>query len=149
MTVNEPTFIDTNILVYAHDTEAGARHVIARDVLSDLWANGTGLLSAQVLQEFYNVATRKFTPRMSPPKARNIIASYSEWCTIDTDPLVLVNASFLHEQHSVSWWDALIIEAAGQSGAKYLLSEDLQHGREFLGLEVRNPFRALPDDGTS
>ncbi|WP_194834023.1 PIN domain-containing protein [Nocardia sp. XZ_19_369] len=136
----ERTFIDTNILIYAHDIEAGERHRIARDVLADLWRRGVGLLSTQVLQEFYNVATRKLTPRMSPAKARRVIATYSEWCARDTDPLVIMNASFLAETHMVSWWDALIIEAASWSGAKYLLSEDLQHGRSFLGLEVRNPF---------
>ena len=135
------TFIDTNILVYAHDIDAGERHQIAREVLVDLWERRAGLLSTQVLQEFYNTATRKLKPPMSPSKARRIIASYAEWCLRDVDPLVIVNASFLQETHTVSWWDALIIEAAVQSGAKYLLSEDLQHGRSFAGLEVRNPFR--------
>lgn len=140
MTEVERTFIDTNVLVYAHDIEAGQRHHIAQDVLANLWSRGAGLLSTQVLQEFYNTATRKLSPRMTPSKARRVIAIYSEWCIRDTDPLIVMNASFLAEQHTVSWWDALIIEAASQSGAKYLLSEDLQHGRDFLGLEVRNPF---------
>ncbi|MFX0580659.1 PIN domain-containing protein [Nocardia nepalensis] len=85
------------------------------------------------------------TPRISPAKARRIIASYAEWCAISTDPLVIVNASFLEETHTVSWWDALIIEAAVRSRAKYLLPEDLQHGRKFAGLEVRNPFLERSD----
>jgi predicted nucleic acid-binding protein len=136
----ERIFVDTNILIYAHDVDAGERYKIAQNVLVDLWDRGAGLLSTQVLQEFYNTATRKLAPKMSKLKARRIVADYSEWCPFDTDPLVIVNASFLEETHSVSWWDALIIEAAVQSGAKYLLSEDLQHGRNFAGLEVCNPF---------
>ncbi|MFG1794486.1 PIN domain-containing protein [Nocardia sp. NPDC049149] len=142
MATTERTFIDTNILIYAFDTDAGERHAMAQAVLSDLWANGTGLLSAQVLAEFYNVAIRKLSPRMSIKRARSVIAAYSEWCSMDTHPLIVMNASFLQETHKVSWWDAVIIEAASQSGAKYLLSEDLQHGRRFGELEVRNPFRS-------
>ncbi|MGW4842495.1 PIN domain-containing protein [Nocardia brasiliensis] len=138
------TFIDTNILVYAHDTDAGRNHRIAQTILESLWSRKTGALSTQVLQEFYNIATRKLTPRMSQAKARGIVALYSEWCALDMDPLIVVNASFLQETHTVSWWDALIVEAAVQSGAKYLLSEDLQHGRKFADLEVRNPFVDLP-----
>lgn len=137
------TFIDTNILVYAYDTDAGDRHVIARDLVADLWARKVGALSIQVLQEFYNTMTRKMKPPMGRSKLRRIIAAYSEWCVLGTDPLVVVNASFLEETHKVSWWDALIIEAACRSRAKYLLSEDLQNGRDFAGLEVRNPFRGL------
>ncbi|KIA66172.1 PIN domain-containing protein [Nocardia vulneris] len=134
------TFIDTNILVYAHDTDAGRNHRIAQTILESLWSRKTGALSTQVLQEFYNIATRRLTPRMSQAKARGIVALYSGWCAIDMDPLVVVSASFLQETHTVSWWDALIVEAAVQSGAKYLLSEDLQDGRKFADLEVRNPF---------
>ncbi|MFB8280958.1 PIN domain-containing protein [Nocardia colli] len=137
---SERVFIDTNILLYAYEAGDNKRSAIARAVLADLWERNAGLLSTQVLQEFYSVATRKFNPPLSPAEARRVIALYSEWCARDTDPLIVMNASFLAEQHTVSWWDALIIEAACQSGAKCLLSEDLQHGRDFLGLEVRNPF---------
>lgn len=137
----ERVFVDTNVLLYAYEAGIDRRSVIAREVLAGLWDRKVGVLSTQVLQEFYSVATRKFTPRLTAAEARRIVAVYSEWCAIDMDPLVVVNASFLQETHKVSWWDALIIEAAAQSGAKYLLSEDLQHGRNFAGLEVRNPFR--------
>jgi predicted nucleic acid-binding protein len=136
-------FIDSNILVYAYDVDAGDRHHVARNILQDLWNRGTGLLSAQVLQEFYNVAKRKFVPRMSGADIRNVIAVYSPWCVLPTDPLVVFNAALLAETHTVSWWDALIIESACQSGAKYLLSEDLRDGRQFAGLEIRNPFREV------
>ena len=137
----ERTFVDTNILVYAHDRDAGERHRIACDALTDLWAGRAGVLSSQVLQEFYNTATRKLRPRMAHAAARRVVVDYSEWCAVTTDPLVIVNGSLLVETHSTSFWDALIIEAAVQSGARYLLSEDLQDGRYFANTQVRNPFR--------
>jgi predicted nucleic acid-binding protein len=137
---SDATFVDTNVLLYAYEAGNDVRNEIARGVLVDLWQRAAGVLSTQVLQEFYSVATRKLEPPLTASEARKIVASYSEWCAIDMDPLVIVNASFLEETHTVSWRDALIVEAAVQSGAKYLLSEDLQHGRNFAGLEVRNPF---------
>jgi predicted nucleic acid-binding protein len=133
-------FIDTNILVYAHDTGAGRRHEVARGVLEQLWDSRAGALSTQVLQEFYAVATRKLKPPLARSVARKLVADYSEWCTVDTDPLLIVSASRLEEDHSLAFWDALIIEAALRSGADYLLSEDLQDGRRFAELVVRNPF---------
>jgi predicted nucleic acid-binding protein len=136
-------FVDTNILIYAYDAGAGERHRIARSVLEDLWERRAGILSAQVLQEFYNTVVRKLGPRLTAVDARNVIVQYSEWCAYPTDALVVYNAARLHESHRVSWWDALIIESACQAGAKYLLSEDLQDGRKFGALEVRNPFAKL------
>jgi predicted nucleic acid-binding protein len=136
-------FIDTNILVYAHDKGQKDKHQIARSTLERLWDTDTGALSTQVLQEFYSVATRKLSPAMSHKDARKLVASYGEWCVQNTDTELLVSASVLCERHSLSWWDALIVEAALRSGATTLLSEDLQDGREFATLTIRNPFGAL------
>ena len=134
------TFIDTNILVYAHDRDGGARYDTAVALLKKLWDEHTGVLSAQVLAEFYQVATRKLKPAMHRAKARDLVAIYGEWCSTDTTAELLVSASVLEEMHKLSWWDSLIIEAALRSGATTLLSEDLQHGRRFGMLTVRNPF---------
>lgn len=134
------TFIDTNILVYAHDIHEPAKREIARTVLRKLWLTGTGVLSTQVLQEFYSVVTRKRSHPMPKEEARRRIANFSEWCSMDTNPQLLVSASLLDERHHMQWWDALIIEAAMRSGATTLLSEDMQHGRKFGLLTVRNPF---------
>jgi predicted nucleic acid-binding protein len=133
-------FVDTNILVYAHDHRDPRKQEIAQALLRKLWQDRTGVLSTQVLIEFYNTATRKMKPVMSKPDARAILTDYSTWCSADTSPLQLVWASALEERHSTSWWDALIIEAAMRSGAKTLLSEDMQHGRKFRELTIRNPF---------
>ena len=136
-----PVFIDTNILVYAHDPRDPSKQKVAQAVLRRLWQERSGVLSTQVLIQFYNTATRKMKPAMSKPDARAILTDYSTWCSADTSPLQLVWASSLEERHSTSWWDALIIEAAMRSGAKTLLSEDLQHGRKFGEMTVRNPFK--------
>jgi len=132
-------FIDTNVLVYAHDPDEGAKHTTALKILDDLWQTGTGVLSTQVLQEFYSVVTKK-RPGMPKVDARERMADYGEWCSMDTNPQLLVSASLLQENHKLQWWDALIIEAAMRSGAKTLLSEDMQHGRKFGLLTIRNPF---------
>jgi predicted nucleic acid-binding protein len=133
-------FVDTNILVYAHDKGQRDRHEVAKSTLQRLWNTDTGALSTQVLQEFYSVATRKLKPAMSHSEARKLVATYGEWCVQKTDPQLLVSASLLCERHTVSWWDALVIEAALRAGATTLLSEDLQDGREFGTLTIRNPF---------
>lgn len=133
-------FIDTNILVYAHDRKDPIKYEIAKTALDKLWETDTGALSTQVLQEFYSVAVRRFDPPMTHGEARGIISALGEWCATQTDPQLLVSASVLCEQYQLSWWDALIIEAALSCGATTLLSEDMQHGQTFGSLTIRNPF---------
>jgi predicted nucleic acid-binding protein len=127
--------------VYAHDTDAGDRHAVAKALLAELWDSREGVLSTQVLQEFYAVVTRKFKPPMSRARARAVVAAYGEWCAVATEPQLIVSASRLEEEHTLSFWDALIVQAAIQGGAERLVSEDLQDGRCFGTLTVHNPFR--------
>ena len=143
-TAEPRTFIDTNVLVYAHDASEPARQPLARAVLEQLWTSRTGVLSTQVLQEFYAVATSLQKLSMSPSEAREIIELYSAWPVIVLEPTLILTASRLHEQRSVAWWDALIIEAARVAGAERILSEDLQDGQEFEGVRIENPFRVGP-----
>ncbi|MGH3905995.1 MAG: PIN domain-containing protein [Pseudonocardiaceae bacterium] len=133
-------FVDTNILLYSHDTHDATKHRAAAKLLAELWASGMGVLSTQVLQEFYSAATRKLQPALTPQQARQVVHDYSDWCTVDTDPLLVISASELSEQHSINFWDALIVEAALRAGAVELVTEDLQNGRRFDHLTVRNPF---------
>jgi predicted nucleic acid-binding protein len=147
-TPGELTFIDTNILIYAHggdDSDPRAKRARAR--LTKLWRDSTGVASTQVLQEFYAVATKKLKPPLSRIQARAVVAAYADWCRISTDPQLIVAASLLEEQHSLSFRDALIVEAALRSAASTLLSEDLQDGRKFHGLTFENPFRDLSGPG--
>jgi predicted nucleic acid-binding protein len=137
-------FADSNILIYAHGVgDQDRRAAMARQRLDRLWRDGTGVASSQVLQEFYAVTTRKLRPPLTRKQARAIVAAYAEWCRVGTDAELIVAASVLEERHTLSFWDALIVEAALRSTASTLLSEDLQDGRMFGDLIVENPFRDL------
>jgi predicted nucleic acid-binding protein len=98
------------------------------------------VLSTQVLQELYVVATRKLAPPMPRPAAREIVARYGEWPVVQVDLPLLLAASGLEERHTLSFRDALIVEAARRAGATRLLTEDLQAGRRIGGVRVENPF---------
>jgi predicted nucleic acid-binding protein len=87
------------------------------------------------------VATGRLQPPMTPADARTVVADYAEWSVVETTPQLIVSASLLHEQHGMSFWDAMIVEAALLSGADTLFTEHLQHSRRFGGLTVSNPFR--------
>jgi predicted nucleic acid-binding protein len=141
MVRDDLTFVDTNVLAYAHDTSETRRQPIARALLDALWTSRTGLLSTQILQEFYVVATRKFDPPMSRRAAREIVALYGTWPVVQVDVVLILTASQLEERHTLSFWDALVVEAAQVGGAKRLLTEDLQDGRRVGGLRIENPFR--------
>ena len=78
---------------------------------------------------------------MPRAKARAIVAAYGEWCTVATEPQLIVAAGRLEEDHTLSFRDALIVQAAIQAGAERLVSEDLQDGRRFSVLTIENPFR--------
>jgi predicted nucleic acid-binding protein len=138
--VDLPTFIDTNVLVYAHDRSETRKQPVAQALLDTLWTSRAGSLSTQVLQEFYVVATRKFDPPMSRRAAREVVALYGQWSMVLVDVPLIVAASKLEERHRLSFWDALILEAAIRSGAARLATEDLQTGRRIGGLRIENPF---------
>lgn len=142
------TFVDTNVLAYAHDLSETEKRPVAQRALQQLWLSGTGVLSVQVLQEFYNVVTRKFRPPMPPPEARRLIADYATWEVVSPDAALVLDASLLESSHPISFWDALIVEAARRAGADVLLTEDLQHGQNFGGITIQNPFHGL-DEGAS
>lgn len=135
-----PTFVDTNVLVYAHDASDELRQPVAVRLVDELWLSHSGVLSTQVLTEFYAVVTQKFDPPLSRREARALVDAYAAWPVVQVDPPLIVAASALEEQHSLSFWDALIIEAARRAGADRLVSEDLQHGRRIAGLLIVNPF---------
>ena len=133
-------FVDTNVLVYAHDASETARQPVAQAVLGELWRSRSGALSTQVLQELYVVATRKFDPRLSRRQARNLVDAYSNWQLVQIDVPLIIAASQLEERQTLSFWDALIVEAAQRVGATRLITEDLQSGRRIAGMLIDNPF---------
>ena len=134
------TFVDTNVLVYAHDRSETRKQPLAQALLQELWASRTGALSTQVLQEFYVVATRKFDPPMSRRAAREIVALYAAWPLVQVDLALILVASELEERHKLSFWDALVVEAARRADATRIMTEDLQAGRHIGGVRIENPF---------
>jgi len=134
------TFVDSNILIYGHDVDAGSRYTTARLLLRDLWAERLGVLSLQVLQEFYVNVTRKIARPLPRKSARAIVEMYAVWC-IDTTSAELTSAFRIEDEVRIGFWDALIIAAALKAGAQTILSEDLNPGQQILGLRIENPFK--------
>jgi predicted nucleic acid-binding protein len=133
------TFIDTNVLIYAHDVDATEKHQIAKTVLQTLWTERTGVLSTQVLQEFYVNVTRKIQSPLSRDLARLVVSSYAIWC-VDTTPAEISMAFRIEDESRIGFWDALIVSAAAKGGATRILSEDLNAGQRIAGILVENPF---------
>jgi len=134
-------FVDTNILVYGHDVDAGQKHQIAQDLLFDLWNDRTGVLSIQVLQEFYVTVTRKLIHSLTAKEARNIIRNYLNWQIVMNDSSSVLNASRIEENSKVSFWDALIVAAASKANVSKILTEDLKSGQVIEGILIENPFQ--------
>jgi len=139
---DELTFIDTNVLLYAHDRTAGQKRDVARDLITDLWGTRAGALSTQVLQEFYVNATRKLPRPLSASAARKVIGRYATWAVHQIEPADIIAASELEKRHRQSFWDALVLISAARSGATTLVTEDLQHGRTIVGVRIVNPFES-------
>jgi predicted nucleic acid-binding protein len=141
--MNDKTFVDTNVLIYAHDIDAGAKHEIAQRIMRELWSERAGLLSTQVLQEFYVNVTRKIASPLSKVSARAVINSYASWCVENT--LVDISTAFrIEDESQIGFWDALIIASAAKGGAMRLVSEDLNSGQTVMGVLIDNPFAAIP-----
>lgn len=133
-------FVDTNVLVYAHDRDAGLKHEVARELVRRLWSERSGVLSLQVLEELYVTVTRKIKRPLRLAAARDLVATYGTWRMVLPGVDTVVEASRLQERHRLSFWDALIVAAALESGAEKLLTEDLHAGRAFGAVRVENPF---------
>lgn len=134
-------FLDTNIFVYEVGSGVPVKQVVAARLVDDALKSGKGIVSFQVVQEFFSVAFRRFTPPMSPAEAEQVLA-------LTFRPLLAIHSSYyLYEQaleltrrHSLSWYDSLIVAAAIESGCSILYTEDIQHGQRFDNLRVQNPF---------
>lgn len=132
-------FVDTNILIYAHDREAREKHAAAARVLRQLWEDRTGVVSTQVLQEFYVNATRKIPVPLARSTARQVVEQYAVWPVVEVDVRMIVHASELEERYQLSFWDALVVAAARRANASRLLSEDFNAGQVIEGVRVENP----------
>jgi len=133
-------FVDTNVLVYAHDASGGAKRDRAQSLIRGLWDSGDGCLSIQVLQEFFVTVTRKVPQPLEIDEARARVAELSQWHIHSPDSDDILDAIDLHRDRSVSFWDAVIIRSAAKLGCALLYSEDLNDGQQYDGVRVQNPF---------
>jgi predicted nucleic acid-binding protein len=132
-------FVDTNVLIYAHDIDAAGKHELAKRILQELWNRRAGALSTQVLQEFYVNVTRKIASALPKESARAVVNSYTIWC-VDATPAEISAAFRIEDEAQVSFWDALIVAAALKAGADRILSEDLNAGQAISGVRIENLF---------
>jgi predicted nucleic acid-binding protein len=135
-------FVDTNILIYAHDRSQGYKHERARDLVQSLWTSGQGVLSTQVLQELCVNLRRKVARPPSSDELRRLVSDYLSWDVVVNTPAAVLQALEIEERYKISFWDALILQAAEQSGAATLYSEDLAAKQRYGTVAVVNPLKA-------
>ncbi len=132
-------FVDTNILVYAHDASAGQKHERARALVEALWQSRSAVVSTQVLQELSVNVRRKAASPLDLEATRELIADYLAWHVVVNDGQAVLGALDIEQRYKVSFWDALVIHAAQVAGAEILYSEDLADGQRYGGVRVVNP----------
>lgn len=140
MSAERREFVDTNILVYAHDVTAGAKHTQAKALVASLWSSGNGCLSIQVLQEFYVNVTRKVSRPLGPEAAQQLIEDLGTWVVHSPSPEDVVEAIRLNQTAQLSFWDAMILTSAARLGCSTVWSEDLRSGQAVGQLMIENPF---------
>jgi predicted nucleic acid-binding protein len=133
-------FFDTNILVYAYDSHLPDKQQKAQNIVLSGVREGNGVLSTQVLGEFFMVVTKKINKPLSVSDARDIIKYMGRMKVQEIDVLIVERALDTLEQYKISYWDALIIAAAERARCKRILSEDLNAGQIYHGIKITNPF---------
>lgn len=136
----DKTFVDTNIFVYAYDIQSGEKHRKSLEILKELWISGLGIISTQVLQEFFAAVTKKIARPLDVEIAKGIIKDLLKWNVVINNGESILNAIEVHQKYRYSFWDSMIIESAIRGGASLLLSEDLSDGQTIEGVTVKNPF---------
>lgn len=140
---SDKAFVDSNVLIYAHDVDARRKRDVAKGLLRDLWLTRAGMLSTQVLHEFYVNVTRKIRTPLPKAEARRVVGTYMPWC-LEPEASDVDEAFRIEDEARISFWDALIVAAAARGGAVRVLSEDLNPGQVICGVTVVNPFDEPP-----
>jgi predicted nucleic acid-binding protein len=136
----DKVFLDTNILVYAYDTSAGEKHGLAKEIVSRLWTTATGVISTQVLQEFFVSVTKKVPKPLEVTLAKKIVRDFLKWEVVINDGESVLDAIDIHKKYHYSFWDSLIVEAALKGRCDVIYSEDFSHGQIVEGVTIENPF---------
>jgi predicted nucleic acid-binding protein len=138
-------FVDTNVLVYLRDARDPAKQASAACWLAALWESRAGRLSTQVLHEYYVTVTAKLDPGLPAGEAREDVLALYAWRPVESTVGLIEAAWDVHDRWGFSFWDSMIVAAAGAAGSAILLTEDLSHDQQFGDLRVVNPFLVLPD----
>jgi predicted nucleic acid-binding protein len=134
-------FLDTNVFVYSFDQSDPAKAQRAKELIRDALKTQKGVVSYQVVQEFFNVALRRFAQPMQAAEAAEYLNTvFRPLLGVQSSQALYVEALQLHAQSRLSWFDALIVASAIKARCNLLYTEDLQHGQRFGTLQIRNPF---------
>jgi predicted nucleic acid-binding protein len=139
--VSQLEFVDTNILIYAHDLSAGKKHLRARELIQELWENRTGCLSIQVLQEFFVNVTLKVANPLATETASQIVADLAVWRVHRPGVEDILDAIRFHNRYQISFWDAMIVVSALQLGCDTIWSEDLNPDQVYERAVIVNPLK--------
>lgn len=137
--MSDKVFVDTNILMYAHDSAAGAKHERAKALLERLWQERSAAISTQVLQELAVNLRRKVAVPLTTKAVQEIVADYLTWQVVVNDGTAIREALDFEERYGISFWDALIVQAANTAGASILYTEDLSDGQHYGNVRAENP----------
>lgn len=140
--MSDKYFVDTNILLYAHDRSASVKHERARKLIEHLWATGEGVVSTQVLQELCVNLRKKVSRPLPSEEIRRLVEDYLAWEVVTNDATSVVEALDIEKRFKISYWDALVIHAAWRAGAAVLYSEDLAQAQRYDSLQGVNPLLA-------
>jgi len=140
-----PTFLDTGVLLHCVDDRLPQRRDQAQAWVRACWTRRCGRTSAQVLNEFYANARRKFATAISAGDARAFVRRYQHWSPWQNDQATVETAWAIESRYGFSYWDALVVAAAQQQGCRYLISADMQHGQQVDSVQILNPFEIGPE----
>ncbi len=139
--MNGRFFLDTNIFVYSFDRSATAKLRRSMQLIRQAVATGKGVVSYQVVQEFLNVALRRFAPPMTVAEAEQYLGTvFRPLLAVHSSPAFFAEALRLQDRYRLSWYDSLILTGAIEARCSILYSEDMQHGQKFGDLRIENPF---------
>lgn len=140
-----PEFVDANVLVYAFDASAGEKKSVAEQLIARLWETENGCLSVQVLQEFFVTVTGKVARRLPTGDAAERVREFASWKVFAPTAGDVLAAIAVHRDSKISFWDAMIVQAAAELGCNVLWTEDMKNGQVIRGVRIRNPFAGEQD----
>jgi len=143
MSVEIEAFLDTNVLVHAVAIQDPSKHTVAAGLMRRGFEEGCFAISTQVLLELFVTVTRNLSPPMEGPDALRLIRALRTWRVVPADSQLVEDAIVLAQRFGLSLWDAAILEGARRTPCSLVLSEDLSHGQDYAGIQVKNPFRPL------